>query len=57
MAESDLKTMGAIAGVAGLALGFLLLVYKDIIGKKIFRMLTKPQAFKLLMMIILLVST
>lgn len=38
----------AIAGIAGVGIGFLLMIFRDIIKKTIFPQLTKEQAFKLL---------
>ena len=50
-----LKTVGQIAGIGGIALGVFLLLYRDIIRKKIFPTLTKQQGFQLLMLISVLV--
>jgi len=50
-----LKTVGQIAGIGGIALGVFLLLYRDIIRKKIFPTLTKQQRFQLLMLISVLV--
>ncbi len=48
-AEFDLiKTVGQIAGIGGIALGVFLRIFKEIIRKKIFPMLTKEQAYRLL---------
>ena len=50
-----LKELGVIAGIAGIALGVLLILYRDVIRKNIFPTLTKDQGFKLLILILLLV--
>jgi nitrate reductase gamma subunit len=50
-----LKTVGQIAGIGGIALGVFLLLFRDIIRKKIFPALTKQQGFQLLMLISVLV--
>ncbi len=48
-AEFDLiKTVGQIAGIGGIALGVFLRIFKEIIRKNIFPMLTKEQAYRLL---------
>ena len=52
-----LKTVGQIAGIGGIALGVFLLLFRDIIRKKIFPSLTKQQGFQLLMLISILVWT
>jgi len=50
-----LKIVGQVAGIGGIALGVLLLIFRDVIRKKIFPMLTKEQAYKLLRLILVLV--
>lgn len=50
-----LKTLGQIAGIGGIALGIFLILYRDIIRKKIFPQLTKQQGFQLLILITVLV--
>ncbi len=50
-----IKTVGKIAGIGGLALGVLLIVFREIIRKKIFPQLTKEQAYKLLVLIVVFV--
>ncbi|HYE28872.1 MAG TPA: hypothetical protein VEA61_11670 [Allosphingosinicella sp.] len=52
-----IKTFGQIAGIAGLALGVLLLLYRDIIRKTIFPKLDRNQAYRLLTLIAVLVWT
>jgi hypothetical protein len=49
-----LKLLGQIAGIGGISLGLLLMVFRDIIGKKIFPNLTKQQGYKLLELITVL---
>src|SRR3954453_16903835 len=46
-----LKTVGQIAGIGGLALGVLLLLFKDIIRKNIFPKLPAAEAYRLLRLI------
>jgi hypothetical protein len=46
-----LKTVGQVAGIGGLALGVFLLLFRDIIRKKIFPQLAKPDAYRLLRLI------
>ena len=51
--DSDLLgTLGRIAGIAGIAVGALVLVFRDILGKAIFPKLTRAQAFRLLSLIV-----
>ena len=50
-----LKIVGQVAGIGGIALGVLLLVFRDVIRKKIFPTLTKEQAYKLLRLVLVLV--
>ena len=53
MELETLKSLGQIAGVAGIVVGTLLILYRQIIAKKIFPNLTKKQAFKILLVIII----
>jgi hypothetical protein len=46
-----LKTVGQIAGIGGLALGVLLIVFRDIVRKKIFPTLPPAEAYRLLRLI------
>jgi hypothetical protein len=46
-----LKAAGQIAGIGGLALGVLLIVYRDIVRKKIFPKLPPAEAYRLLRLI------
>ena len=57
MGTELLKTVGQIAGIGGIALGVILLLYRDIIQKKIFPTLTKKQGFQLLVLISIFVWT
>ena len=50
-----LQTVGQIAGIGGLAIGVLLLVFRQIIAKNIFPTLKKDHAYSLLRLISLLV--
>jgi hypothetical protein len=46
-----LKSVGAVAGIGGIALGVFLLLFRDIIRKNIFPKLPPQQAFRLLRLI------
>jgi hypothetical protein len=46
-----LKTVGQVAGIGGLALGVLLIVFRDIIRKRIFPKLPPAEAYRLLRLI------
>jgi hypothetical protein len=50
-----LKTVGQVAGIGGIALGVLLLVFREVVRKQIFPQLTKQQAYRLLTTIVVLV--
>ena len=50
-----LKIVGQIAGIGGLALGVFLLLFRDLLRKRIFPRLTKKQGFRLLSLIAVLV--
>ncbi len=52
-----IKTFGQIAGFGGLALGVLLLIFRDVIQKNIFATLTKQQSYNLIRLIIVLTWT
>lgn len=43
-----LETLGKIAGVGGISLGLVVLVFRDVIRKNIFPSLTKAQAYKVI---------
>jgi hypothetical protein len=43
-----LRTVGGVAGLAGLAIGMILLLYREIVRKNIFPTLTKRDAYRLL---------
>ncbi len=51
-----LKTFGQIAGIGGLALVTFLILFRDIIRKKIFPTLKKEDAYRLLRLIAILIS-
>ena len=52
-----LQTVGQIAGIGGLGIGVLLLVFRQIIAKSIFPTLKKDHAYGLLRLISILVFT
>ena len=49
-----LQIVGGVAGIGGLAVGAFLIIFRDIVRKKIFPQLTKEQAYKLLKLIAIL---
>src|SRR5712691_11416254 len=51
MEAEILKVVGQIAGIGGLALGVLLIVFRDIVRKKIFPKLPQAEAYRLLRLI------
>lgn len=52
MDVSILETLGKVAGVGGISLGVLALVFRDVIRKNIFPSLTKVQAYKVIQQIV-----
>ena len=54
MAEKVLQVVGQIAGIGGLAIGLLVIIFRDVIRKNIFPSLTKKQGFQLLTLIVVL---
>ena len=50
-----MRTLGQVAGLSGIGLGVLLLIFRDVIKKIIFAKLTEPHSFILLILILLLV--
>jgi hypothetical protein len=55
MDSAILKTFGEIAGIGGLSLGVVLLLFRDIIGKKIFPELPPASAYRLLRLMVVFV--
>ena len=53
--DSAVLKMVGVAGIGGVALAVVLYVLRDIIGKPLYPLLTKEQAFKLLNLIVILV--
>lgn len=49
------KTLGQVAGIGGLALGIFLILFRDIVAKNIFPMLSQKDAYRLLRLIAVLV--
>jgi len=52
-----LETVGKVAGVGGLALVVMMFVFRDMIRRRIFPMLAPAQAYRLLRLIVVCVST
>src|SRR5215510_2894526 len=55
MTSETLKILGQIAGIGGIALGVLLIIFRDFLKKNIFAKLTKEQSFRLLRLLLILV--
>jgi len=49
-----LEVVGQVAGIGGLSLGVLLLLFREIIRKNIFPNLTKTQAYSIIKLIVVL---
>lgn len=56
MDKEVIKTWGQFAGLGGLALLVFLRLFRDIIRKKIYAVLTKDQTLKLFLVIVIVVS-
>jgi hypothetical protein len=50
-----LRVVGSVAGIGGLGLGILLLLYQEVLRASILQHLTKRQAYRLLTLILLFV--
>lgn len=50
-----IKAAGRIAGIGGVALGVFLILFREVIRKSIFPMLTRERAYQLLKLIVILV--
>lgn len=50
-----LKVVGQFAGIGGIAIGALIIIFRDIIRKNIFPSLVKREAYRLLILIVILV--
>ncbi len=50
-----LETVGKIAGIGGIALGVMLLLFRELIRKSIFPALKKDDAYRLLKLMVVLV--
>lgn len=48
------ETLGRIAGIGGIALGVLLLLFRDVIRRNIFPNLTRDQAYKIIRLVLVL---
>lgn len=53
-ASGVLQTVGQVAGVGGIALGVLLIIFRDVVRKNIFPNLAQVQAYRLMRLIIVL---
>ncbi len=49
-----LKTLAQVAGIGGIALGVFLLLFRDVIRKRIFPQLTRQQAYRILVLALVL---
>lgn len=49
-----LKTLGQIAGIGGIALGTFLILFREVIRKKIFPQLTKQQGYRIILVFLFL---
>ena len=56
MNPEALKIIGAVAGIGGLSLTVLLLIFREVIRKKIYPSLTQNQAYRILNKVIILVT-
>jgi hypothetical protein len=54
MADNLLIELGKIAGLAGISVGAVVLIFRDVIRKKIFPQLPPDHAYKLLRLIVIL---
>jgi hypothetical protein len=54
MTGDVLRTVGQIAGLAGIALGVFLLIAREFLRKDIFPRLSRPQSYRLLRMLLIL---
>jgi HEAT repeat protein len=50
-----LKTLGQICGIGGISIGMVIVIFRDVIRKKIFPRLSSQQGFSLLRLILILV--
>jgi|GEM_PF-5079040 len=50
-----LETVGKVAGIGGIALGVLLILFRNVLRKEVFPTLTRDQAFKLIRLLLILV--
>jgi hypothetical protein len=57
MSDSFLQVFGQVAGIGGLALGVLLVVYRETLRRRIFPQLTRDHAYKIIRLILVLTWT
>jgi hypothetical protein len=55
MGADILKVAGAVAGIGGIAIGTLLLLFREVIRKNIFSTLTKADSYRLMRWVLILV--
>lgn len=54
MTNDILRTVGQVAGIGGISIGLILIIFREVIRKNIFPNLTKKQVFQLLIIIVVL---
>jgi hypothetical protein len=57
MSDSALTVFGQVAGIGGLALGVLLLLYREVLRRRIFPQLSREQGYRIIRLIIVLTWT
>ena len=57
MSDSGLAVFGQVAGIGGLALGVLLVLYREVLRRRIFPQLSRAQGYKIIRLIIVLTWT
>jgi hypothetical protein len=57
MQDSFLQVFGQVAGIGGLALGVLLVIYREVLRRRMFPQLTRDHAYRIIILIIVLTWT
>ena len=57
MSDSGLAVFGQVAGIGGLALGVLLVLYREVLRRRIFPQLSREQGYRIIRLIIVLTWT